>query len=130
MSASAIAGTRKKRFANSAIVLQILLWLDRTPESFLAGNDVSGSPGEALPRCEPGMTLRFDALALHKAVDERRRERRMTWQEAAAEMTGVTVNVLAGLKRGSPAAVGFPPVMAITQWLGRPAASFTRCFAH
>jgi hypothetical protein len=130
MSTSAITGMRRKRFANSAIVLQILLWLDRTPESFLAGNDVVARPGDALTRCKPGMTLRFDALALHKAVDERRRERSITWQEAATEMPGVTVSVLAGLRRGSPAAVGFPHVMSITQWLGRPAAAFTRCFAH
>ena len=78
MSSSAIASMRKKRFANSAIVLQVLLWLDRTPESFLAGNIGPARPGEALTRCEPGMTLRFDALGMHQAVDERRRQRGIT----------------------------------------------------
>jgi hypothetical protein len=79
MSTSAIASMRRKGPANSAIVLQVLLWLGRTPESFLAAN-TSARPDEVLPPREPGQVLRFDSRALHAAVEERKRERGLSWQ--------------------------------------------------
>ena len=54
MSTSAIASMRRNRSANSAIVLQVLLWLGRSPESFLVGNATSARTDELLPLREPG----------------------------------------------------------------------------
>jgi hypothetical protein len=69
----------------SAVVLQVLRWLRRTPESFLAGRDQNG---------------------------------------VAKEMAGFTPSMLTNLPTGP--LIGFPRVMVLTQWLGRPAADFVR----
>lgn len=39
----------KKRSVTSAVVLQVLRWLERTPESFLSGSTRNASPAEQLP---------------------------------------------------------------------------------
>ena len=74
-----------KRSVTSAVVLQVLRWLRRTPESFLAGRDQNG---------------------------------------VAKEMAGFTPSMLTNLPTGP--LIGFPRVMVLTQWLGRPAADFVR----
>jgi len=113
-----------KRSVTSAVVLQVLRWLRRTPESFLAGRDQPPAPGEALPEAGPSQILRFDTAAIHAALDARRKERGMTWKEVASEIRGFTPGMLTNLMHGP--LIGFPRVMALTQWLGRPAADFVR----
>jgi hypothetical protein len=68
--------------------------------------------------------LRFDTAALHAALDAKRRERGQTWREVASELPGFTPNMLTNLASGP--LIGFPRVMTLTQWLGRPAADFVR----
>jgi hypothetical protein len=77
-----------------------------------------------LPRVAPGQTLRFDAGAMHAALDARRAERGMTWKQVAEEIGGFNASSLTRLSKGGR--VGFPRVMRIFTWLERPAASFTR----
>ena len=113
-----------KRSVTSAVVLQILRWLRRTPESFLAGRDQTPALGEALPEAGPAQILRFDTVAIHAALDAKRREQEMTWSEVAGELPGFTPSVLTNLANGP--LIGFPRVMALTQWLGRPASDFVR----
>jgi hypothetical protein len=73
----------------------------------------------------PNRILRFDARAIYSALDVRRRERQLTWAQVAKEIGGfTTVNTLTHLAKGGR--VGFPHVMRVFRWLGRPAASFTR----
>jgi hypothetical protein len=69
-------------------------------------------------------SLRFDTKGLHAALDEVRRERGLTWRQVAAELPGFKEGMLTNLATGP--AIGFPRVMRVTQWLGRPAADFTR----
>ena len=105
-------------------MLQVLRWLRRTPESFLAGRDQAPAPGEELLESGPGQILRFDTAAIHAALDARRRERRLTWKEVASEIRGFTPGMLTNLAKGP--LIGFPRVMGPTQWLGRPASDFVR----
>jgi hypothetical protein len=113
-----------KRSVTSAVVLQVLRWLRRTPESFLAGRDQAPTPGEALPEAGPAQILRFDTAAIHAALDAKRREQGMTWSEVAGELPGFTPSMLTNLAKGP--LIGFPRVMALVQWLGRPASDFVR----
>jgi hypothetical protein len=113
-----------KRSVTSGVVLQVLRWLRRSPESFLAGRDQAPAAAEALPEAGPAQILRFDTRALHAALDAHRRERAMTWKEVAGELRGFTPSMLANLASGP--LIGFPRVMTLTQWLGRPAADFIR----
>jgi hypothetical protein len=105
-------------------VAQVLRWLRRTPESFLAGRDQAPSPGEALPVAGHSQILRFDTAAIHAALDARHRERGTTWREVAGELPGFTPGMLTNLANGP--LIGFPRVMALMQWLGRPASDFVR----
>ena len=113
-----------KRSVTSAVVLQALRWLRRSPESFLKGRDHVPAPDKELPEAGPAQILRFDTTALHTALDANRRERTMTWKDVAAELPGFTPSMLTNLAKGP--LIGFPRVMSLTQWLGRPATDFVR----
>ncbi len=113
-----------KRSVTSAVVLQVLRWLRRTPESFLVGRDPAPALGEELPDAGPTQILRFDTAAMHAALEARRQEQAMTWNEAAREIPGFTPGMLTNLAKGP--LIGFPRVMALTQWLARPASDFVR----
>jgi hypothetical protein len=124
ISPATIRGMLKKRSVTSAVVLQVLRWLRRTPESFLAGASDLRSAQEELPHAEPNQILRFDTRAIYDALDQERRGRALTWEQTAAELPGFTKSMLVNLATGP--LIGFPRVMVLTQWLGRPAASFVR----
>jgi hypothetical protein len=114
----------KKRSVTSAVVLQTLRWLGRTPESFLTGATPSPSPDEQLPEAGQDRILRFDTRAIYDALEQERSTRGLTWQQVARELPGFTPSMLTNLASGP--LIGFPRVMTITQWLGRPAATFVR----
>ena len=124
ISVSTIRNMRDKRSVTSAVVLQVLRWLGRTPESFLEGRDTVPAAEEALPSAGPSRILRFDTRAMYAALDAERAQRGMTWKQVAKELPGFTENMLRNLATGP--LIGFPRVMMIPQWLGRPAASFVR----
>lgn len=125
ISVTTIRGMAQKRSVTSAVVLQVLRWLGRTPESFLA--PAADELRESLPMAGPDQVLRFDTRALHAALDQARRERGMTWRQVAAELPGFTPSMLQNLVTGP--LIGFPRVMTLTQWLGQPAAAFVRARA-
>jgi transcriptional regulator with XRE-family HTH domain len=114
----------KKRSVTSAVVLQVLRWLRRTPESFLSGSTLSISPDEQLPEAGQDRVLRLDTRAIYDALDQERRRKGLTWQQVADEMPGFTASMLTNLANGP--LIGFPRVMTITQWLGLPASTFVR----
>ena len=130
ISLSTIRGMGGKASVTSAVVLQVLRWLRRSPESFLtrraAPTIATDAAAEALPNVGSERILRFDTKAIHAALDEARRERGFTWRQVAAELPGFKEGMLTNLATGP--AIGFPRVMRITQWLGRPAAEFMRGF--
>ncbi|MGA3345882.1 MAG: hypothetical protein ABSC76_13525 [Terracidiphilus sp.] len=123
LSASTISGARIRKALEGDGVLQMLHWLDRTPESFVPGHQSSEEFDERLPEIPQGKVLRFDTKMLHAALDARRIDQELTWAQVAKE-SGVGVSTLTYLSKGGRTA--FPQVMRMTGWLGRPAAHFTR----
>lgn len=114
----------KKRSVTSAVVLQVLRWLGRTPESFLSGQPRSSSADEHLPEAGMDRILRFDTRAIYDALQQERLRRGLTWQQVAKGLPGFTPSMLTNLAAGP--LIGFPRVMTLTQWLNRPAAAFVR----
>jgi hypothetical protein len=114
----------KKRSVTSAVVLQVLRWLGRTPESFLSDPTRSMSPDEELPETVPDRVLRLDTRAIYDALAQERGRRGLTWQQVADELPGFTANMLTNLANGP--LIGFPRVMTLTQWLGLPVSTFVR----
>lgn len=125
LSSSTIIGLGQREVVEGDGVLQMLRWLERTPESFVAGGERStrSSDAEALPVAPPEKILRWDSAAIHAAVDGQRQARSMTWNEVAQEI-GCGANTLRGLANGGR--VSLPAVMRIIRWLHQPAAAFVR----
>jgi hypothetical protein len=124
ISRSTVTGLRTKAVAEGDGVLAMLKWLNRTPESFLPGvdgADVSGA--NRLPDVPPASGLRFETKKLHAALNVQRVARGLTWQQVGREI-GLGAATLTHLSKGGR--TGFPHVMRITRWLGRPVAQFTR----
>jgi hypothetical protein len=105
-------------------ILQMLLWLGRTPESFMSDIADSDSERFRLPQPDHSQILRWDTRALFLALNSQRVERQLTWAEVAQEVRGFTPGMLTSLSKGGR--IGFPRVMRLVRWLGRPAAAFTR----
>ena len=101
----------------------MLLWLRRTPESFMPGVADPRSDCFCRPSLELGQILRWGTRALHAALDARRRSESSTWAEIARQIPGFTPSMLTNLARGGR--IGFPRVMRLVIWLGQPAAAFT-----
>jgi uncharacterized protein YfiM (DUF2279 family) len=123
LSASTLSGLLTRRSVEGDGVLGMLRWLDRTPESFVPGHPAPTTPETTLARTDPHLILRWDVPALHHALDMQRRERGMTWKQVADEIGGFTPGMLTGLATAQR--TGFPQVMRLVAWLGRPAVSFT-----
>ena len=119
--AGTIRSMSKKSSTTSAVVLQVLRWLGRSPESFLSGPSVVD---ERLPDPGAGGILRFDTQAMYAALDEERQRRGLTWRQVVAGLPGFTQSMVANLARGP--LIGFPRVMTLTQWLRLPGAAFVR----
>jgi hypothetical protein len=117
-----------RKAVTSAVALQVLRWLRRSPESFLVGRDAPPHREEALPDPGPGRILRFDTRVLYATLNEERNKRGLTWKQLAAELPGFTENMLTNLSTGP--LIGFPQVMVLTQWLRRPAVSFVRAYSR
>jgi hypothetical protein len=120
---STVKSVAEKPVAEGDGVLQMLRWLGRSPESFIRGGARAGTD-QPLPAVPAGRMLRFDTRALHAALNQRRLDGGLTWPDIAREIPGVSVNSLQHLAAGGR--TGFPHVVRLTQWLGRPVADFTR----
>ena len=114
----------KKRSVTSAVVLQVLRWLGRSPEAFLVPPDKESEKEAALPEAAMNHVLRLDIHALHTALVAERKRRGMTWAEVAAELPGFQQAMLTNLATGP--LIGFPRVMLLTQWLRVPLSRFVR----
>jgi hypothetical protein len=74
VSVSSVTGTSRGRGGEGNNVLLMLLWLNRTPESFVPGHPAPAAPGTLLPRPSADRHLRWDVPALHAALDAQRQE--------------------------------------------------------
>jgi hypothetical protein len=121
---STITGLKNKALGEGDGILQMLLWLRRTPESFVPDFKEADAERFRLPELGGEQILRWDTKALHSALNAQRQARGMTWKAVAQEMGGFTPGMLTNLAKGGR--TGFPGVMRILRWLGQPAAAFTR----
>jgi hypothetical protein len=125
ISASTISGLKNKRWGVEGDgVLQMLLWLDRTPESFVPGHPGAMHPEARLPQVRSHQVLRFDVPSIYSRLDVLRIARGLSWKQVAAEIGGLCnaekLKNLAKQKRTS-----FPYVMRLARWLQCPAAELT-----
>jgi hypothetical protein len=123
LSPSTVTRTRTGATAEGDGVLQMLLWLHRTPESFVRGHQASGAVDAQLPDVPVDRVLRFDTRKLYAALDAQRVERHITWAQVAQEV-GLGVSSLTRLSKGGRTA--FPQVMRMVAWVARPTAHFMR----
>lgn len=121
ISPATLTGIAKRGDCTCQHALFILRWLGRPPESFLSIPPVDGG-STTLPVAGEDQRLRWDLAAVFEALNERRRDRGLTWREAAREIR-CTEHQLTGL-RTARYAIGMRLMMRIVQWVGRPAATF------
>jgi hypothetical protein len=126
ISPSTITGLKNKRWGVEGDgVLQMLLWLDRTPESFVPGHPGAAHPDARLPQVASNKVLRFDVPSIYGKLDARRTARGLTWAQAAAEIGGLySAESLKNMSKQQR--TGFPHVMRVARWLHCPAAALTR----
>jgi len=126
VSPSTISGLKNKRWGVEGDgVLQMLLWLNRTPESFVPAHPGAVHPDAQLPRVTGNKILRFDVPLIYSRLDAQRVVRELTWAQVAAEIGGVyNADTLRNMRRQQR--TGFPHVMRLTRWLCCPVAELTR----
>lgn len=122
ISASTISRGRDRRSLEADGVLQMLRWLNRTPEAFCRGVGCTEKLSSQLPGLGPGWVLRFDSRAIFAALQVERSTQQMTWEQAADAIGGVSAANLKRLEAGGR--VSFPQVMRLVRWLHRPASKF------
>jgi hypothetical protein len=120
ISPSTIANMERRANISCQHALFMLRWLERTPESFLAGG--SSREDATLPQVGPDRRLRWSLKRLYEALNTKRQLEELTWP-ALATVLRCTPNQLTGL-RTAKFATGMSLAMRITQWLDRPAADF------
>jgi transcriptional regulator with XRE-family HTH domain len=67
--------------------------------------------------------IRFDSVALYRALDRKRTARGLTWQQVATE-TGVSSATLTRTREGGRMEVD--GMLAMVRWLGVPVETFVR----
>ncbi|MGE0161251.1 MAG: hypothetical protein AB7T31_17785 [Gemmatimonadales bacterium] len=123
VSAGTITGMLRRRSVEADGVLQMLRWLDRTPESF-CGQDHGEPLSASAPAVLPGRTLRFDAAAIHAALDAKRAALGASWATVAREIGGYSPQNLTRLAQGGR--VAFPGIMRVVRWTEVPSTRFMR----
>ena len=121
ISPATLTGIAKRGDCTCQHALFILRWLGRAPEDFLSGLPVERGQF-ALPPAAEDRRLRWDLAAVYNALDERRRERGITWREVAQPLR-CTQHQLTGI-RTARYAIGMKLMMRIVQWVAQPAAAF------
>lgn len=124
---STVSGLNRRSLAEGDGVLQILLWLGRSPESFVPGLADAQSERYRLQDPGPDQILRWDTAALYQALNDRRQARQMSWRDLSSELTQTTPAMLTGLEKGGRTRL--PWVMKPILWLDLPACAFTRASA-
>jgi len=125
ISPSTISGLKNKTWGVEGDgVLQMLQWLDRSPESFVPGHPGATHPDARLPHVSRAQILRFDVPLIYSKLDALREARGLTWEQVAREIGGVTSEQLKNMCKRQR--TGFPQVMRFARWLRCPAATLTR----
>ena len=121
VASSTIKGIREKQSVEGDGGLQMLLWLGRSPESFMPGLKASRRHQLSQPRKS---ILRFDTQHTYRLLEAKRLEQGLTWNEVAEQVGGCSPNVLRHFKKGGR--TSFPGIMRIARWLAVPAKDLTK----
>jgi hypothetical protein len=116
----ALVRTAKRGTMSCQYALHLLRWIGRAPEDFLTGSRIDVGDVR-LPEAGPDRRLRWDLNQLHAELNQHRHERGLTWAALAAELN-CTPSRLINLRTARLADMDL--TMRVTQWMGRPAASF------
>jgi len=126
VSPSTISGLKNKRWGVEGDgLLQMLLWLGRSPETFVAGHPGADHPDAQLPHVNGGRILRFDVPLIYAKLDTARLSRGLTWTEVAGEVGGLCSPEQLRAMR-TQQRTSFPHVMRLARWLRCPAVALTR----
>lgn len=98
--------------------MTLLRWLDRTPDDFVPGTPF---PGQRLTDPGPGRRLRWDLAAVHRALDDHRRARGLSWAALADELR-TTTGRLTHLRTGRHCELAL--AVAAAHRVGRPSTAF------
>jgi hypothetical protein len=120
ISPATLTGMPKRGATSCQHALFMLRWLERVPESFVSGVELTEEM--ALPVVGSDRRLRWSLAQLYEALDASRKEQGLTWKELS-RLLQCTDNQLTGL-RTARYATNMTLAMRIVRWLGRPAAEF------
>jgi hypothetical protein len=121
ISPATITGMARRGDTTCQHALFMLRWLGRSAESYVPGAIIADGAA-ALPAAGADQRLRWNLRALYAAMDARRHECDMTWQQLAVTLR-CTPSQLTGL-RTARFATSMVLAMRIVQWLKRPASDF------
>ena len=125
VNASTIKGLASHPVVEGDGVLQMLIWLGRSPESFVTGHPGADRDEAKLPVVEPPALVRFDVPGIHKKLEAQRALRALSWTGVAEEIGGPTTAAnLSAMARQTRTT--FPGVMRIARWLKVPCVTMTR----
>jgi transcriptional regulator with XRE-family HTH domain len=122
VSATTISGIRKRDRVEADGVLQMLRWLDLTPEDFTRGLPDSAQR-QPLRHVGPDQILRIDTKAIHARLDAERKARSLAWRQVADEIGGIGASSLTRLAGGGR--MSFPDISRVAAWLRCSVASLT-----
>lgn len=105
-------------------ILQMLIWLRRTPESFVP--DVRDPDAERyrLPELSSTQILRVDTRSMHAALNLERITRGISWKDVDRALEIGSTSPLTGLAKGGRTSIQMLTLVA--GWLGKPCVTFTR----
>lgn len=118
---STIKGIRERGTIEGDGCLQMLLWLGRSPESFVFGLECEDRHDLTEPR---NGVLRFDVPKVFRLLESKRLEQGLTWDELAKQIDGFSVPMLKRFEKGGR--TSFPRIMRIARWLDVPVRDLTR----
>jgi len=118
---STIKGIRDKKIVEGDGVLQMLLWLGRSPESFIP----KFKAGKKHELKEPkNAVLRFDVKEAYRLLEAKRLRDELTWVTVAEQIGGVAPSQLQRFKKGGR--TSFRAIMRVARWLDVPAKDLTK----
>jgi hypothetical protein len=108
-------------------ILQLLLWLRRSPESFVPNFEGADAECYRLPELDSTQILRVDSKSMFAALDLKRITSGLSWRDIDREFRIGSTSPLLSLAKGGRTTITMLTLVAV--WLGKPSATFTRASA-
>lgn len=118
---STIKGIRDRKVVEGDGVLQMLLWLGRSPESLIPQFKAGKKHELKAPK---NTVLRFDVKEAYCLLEARRLRDELTWVKVAEQIGGLAPSQLQQFKKGGR--TSFRVIMRVARWLDVPAKDLTK----